>query len=705
MAGTHTSRRHALTALIASVFLAGCLTFGAVKGPPKGTYRERLFGFAGLLRMEDRRAYDLLLAGRTAASPDPWLRAKTALAVSRLKDPDASVFLPVLLKDAEAPVRRAATFGAGLSGDARLLRFLVAALGDPDAETAANAAEALGKLGGRDATDALLAALAKPAGSRPACALALFRKPEARTVTALLAAFGEEPLAPELRRAVVYALARKPQREAASALRAVLRGGNEDQQHPDAPLSEEVAWAARALGILEDEESMGELVRLAASRDISVSVQALTALHSLSKKGALSRGDDLTRSARDVAVGRANDAFPGVAIAALRLLGTLPESPASRATLEENLLRKGWRGQTALVSLTRLDAERASEAAVKRLNAASASDSLELRLGAAEALEFLAGESALKEQVATALHSDRAARIRAAALSSLSKQNSPKRSAYLLAGLVDRDAAVRDVALDAAAPLLEKGSADLKRAWSAAFDRAFESGEPDFTVGALDAAAARGESGRDLVAARENDADAVTREKARRLLVEKYGASAVSFRPIPVATRLSAEDYERVARAANESFLEAEIATAHGALRIELLAEDAPLTVENLRALAAKHFFDGMVIHRVVPDFVVQTGDPRGDGSGGPHYAIRDEINPARYTRGAVGMALSGADTGGSQWFVTLSSQLHLDGAYTVFGHVLEGWDVLDRIEQDDRLGSIRVTSRPREVSPPGAVP
>src|SRR5664280_1115741 len=217
------SRPHALAALAASVILAGCLTFGAVKGPPKGTYRERLFGFAGLLRMEDRRTYDPLLTGRTAASPDPWLRAKTALAVSRLKDPDASVYLPVLLKDVEASVRRAATFGAGLSGDARLLRFLVAALGDSDVETAANAAEALGKIGGKDATDALLAALAKPAGPRAACALALFRRPEARTVTALLGAAGEENSAPDLRRAVVYALSRKPLLEAAPALRAVLR--------------------------------------------------------------------------------------------------------------------------------------------------------------------------------------------------------------------------------------------------------------------------------------------------------------------------------------------------------------------------------------------------------------------------------------------------------------------------------------------------
>ena len=197
----------------------------------------------------------------------------------------------------------------------------------------------------------------------------------------------------------------------------------------------------------------------------------------------------------------------------------------------------------------------------------------------------------------------------------------------------------------------------------------------------------------------------MAREKARRLLVGKYGVPARSFRPIPVATRLSTEDYGRVSRAANESLFEAEIGTGRGALRMELLAEDAPLTVESFRALSAKRFFDGMVIHRVVPDFVVQTGDPRGDGSGSPGYAIRDEINPARYARGAVGMALSGADTGGSQWFVALSPQPHLDGGYTVFGRVLGGWDVLDRIEQDDRLVSVRVTSRPREVRPPGAMP
>lgn len=694
--------RHAFAVSLAALTLAGCFSFGAEKGSPRGTYRERLGGFAGLLRMEDRRAYDPLLSGRAAVSPDPWLRAKTALAVGRLRDPAAALYLPVLLEDPDAGVRRAAAFGAGVSGDARLVRFLAVALGDSDPETAANAAEALGKIGGKDATDALLAALGRRdsvESTRGASARAMFRRQEEKTVAALLSAFGEENSAPELRQAVVYGLSRKPQRAAAPALRAVLRRGI----GADSVSSDETAWAARGLGLLEDEESAPDLIRLAASRDISVSMQALGALHSLSKKIFLSRSDELTRSARGVALLRANDPLPGVSIAALRLLGVLPDAPETRAALEENLLRKGWRGQTALVSLTRLDAARAPEKAAARLEAAQTTGSLELRLGFAESLEFFEGDGP-PEPVVTAAVGDRAARVRAAALSSLSKKITAKRPSWLLAGLIDRDAAVRDVALEAAAPLLEQGGADLRRAWTAAFDRAFESGEPDFTVGALDAAAARGEAGRALVVAHANDANDVSREKARRLLVEKYGAVPDSFRPIPAATRLSREDYDRLSRAANESAFEAEIVTSRGAIRMELLAEEAPMTVENFRALAARRFFDGLLIHRVVPDFVVQTGDPRGDGSGGPGHAIRDEINTARYARGSVGMALSGPDTGGSQWFVALSPQRHLDGGYTVFGRVLEGMEVLDRTEQDERLVSVRVRERARPARPPGAL-
>ena len=120
-------------------------------------------------------------------------------------------------------------------------------------------------------------------------------------------------------------------------------------------------------------------------------------------------------------------------------------------------------------------------------------------------------------------------------------------------------------------------------------------------------------------------------------------------------------------------------------------ASSAPLTVHNFVTLARRGYFDGQRFHRVVPNFVAQAGDPRGDGSGGPGYAIRDEMNRRRYLRGTLGMALSGPDTGGSQFFITHSPQPHLDGGYTVFGQVRSGADVLDRIVQGDPIVHVSV--------------
>jgi cyclophilin family peptidyl-prolyl cis-trans isomerase len=135
----------------------------------------------------------------------------------------------------------------------------------------------------------------------------------------------------------------------------------------------------------------------------------------------------------------------------------------------------------------------------------------------------------------------------------------------------------------------------------------------------------------------------------------------------------------------------ATISTRHGDIVIELFGADAPVTVWNFMNLARTGYYRGTGFHRVVPNFVAQDGDPRDDGNGGPGYAIRDEMNRRRYIRGAVGMALSGPDTGGSQYFITHSPQAHLDGHYTVFGRVLHGYDALDSIVQGDRILSIVV--------------
>jgi cyclophilin family peptidyl-prolyl cis-trans isomerase len=131
--------------------------------------------------------------------------------------------------------------------------------------------------------------------------------------------------------------------------------------------------------------------------------------------------------------------------------------------------------------------------------------------------------------------------------------------------------------------------------------------------------------------------------------------------------------------------------TEKGTITLALYPEEAPLTVTNFVRLARQGFFNGLTFHRVVPNFVAQTGCPRGDGWGGPGYTIRCEVNPLSYVRGAVGMALSGKDTGGSQFFITPSPEPHLDGTYTVFGQVIEGMEVVDQLKRGDIIRNVRV--------------
>ncbi|MDX1502409.1 MAG: peptidylprolyl isomerase, partial [Thermoanaerobaculia bacterium] len=162
-------------------------------------------------------------------------------------------------------------------------------------------------------------------------------------------------------------------------------------------------------------------------------------------------------------------------------------------------------------------------------------------------------------------------------------------------------------------------------------------------------------------------------------------------RPEPgaVDTGRSLDAYRDLARRASRD-PEVELLTRQGAIRLRLLCAEAPLTCVNFLQLAGQGFYDGLSFHRVVPDFVVQSGDPRGDGWGGPGYAIRDENGPVPYTRGTVGMALSGPDTGGSQFFVTLSEQPHLEGFFPAFARVVGGDELLDRIVQGDTIDSLR---------------
>ena len=148
----------------------------------------------------------------------------------------------------------------------------------------------------------------------------------------------------------------------------------------------------------------------------------------------------------------------------------------------------------------------------------------------------------------------------------------------------------------------------------------------------------------------------------------------------------------------------ATISTHLGEIELELFADDAPRTVENFVTLASDGFYDGLVFHRVIPDFMIQTGCPSGTGTGGPGYTFEDEFNDHKIVRGALAMANAGPNTNGSQFFlVTIPEAGWLDGKHTVFGQITEGMDVVDKIEgkptdgrdkptQDVRIESLAIS-------------
>ena len=255
--------------------------------------------------------------------------------------------------------------------------------------------------------------------------------------------------------------------------------------------------------------------------------------------------------------------------------------------------------------------------------------------------------------------------------------------------LRDPDATVRTTVLEAVAAAPGLSAASLQQAQvEARLDPI-----SDARLAGVRALAARGlavpgdhENAVQFLEELAEDADFLVRREAAGAL-ERLGRPRPELGP--ATTGRTGPVYAQILSQTDRARL-VEVKTARGAFRIRLDCPQAPLTCLSFLQLAGQGYFDGLEFHRVVPDFVVQTGDPRGDGWGGPGFALRDEINRLRFGRGAVGMALSGPDTGGSQFFIALSPQPHLDGGYTVLGQVIGDDSVLDQIRQEDGLVTIR---------------
>lgn len=222
--------------------------------------------------------------------------------------------------------------------------------------------------------------------------------------------------------------------------------------------------------------------------------------------------------------------------------------------------------------------------------------------------------------------------------------------------------------------------------------------DSDFKITALKTAGAFADSSADVAALFETWLRSATRDEDRLVRAEaitvlsKLGidesAKLGTFRP-----RITEANFDEIYEA-YDSNPRAVIKTSEGDIEVELLYDKAPRTVYNFVTLAESGFYDGIIFHRVVANFVIQSGAPDVNGYGGPGYTVRSEYNDLTYSTGTMGMASSGKDTEGSQFFITHSPQPHLDDRYTIFGQVLSGQDIVDRIRQGHEIETIEIHTR-----------
>jgi cyclophilin family peptidyl-prolyl cis-trans isomerase/HEAT repeat protein len=644
-----------------------------------------------LLLLVDQQTLEPLVVDQ-ALRGGPALRETLAESLGRIPDDRGVTTLSGLLIDDVPAVRRAAAFALGELEYPAGRDALLKALADSDRETGALALEALGKIGGTPVVDVAEGLLSLPEEERWARLLPyLFRFKEEATVR--LAERGLMRTDPEEHARAAYALARDPRPEALPILRTLLAD-------PDPRVR---GWAARALGLIGEAGDVERLRPLLDDSQPGPIVQALRASKSL-----LGRHADAAAPAgwRPRLVQLLADPRPGVRVTAVEAVSpwvkAAPDDALAQALLARAAEGPAPAGLTVLarergLALTSLAAARHPRA-LERVRAAATADDPDLRARAAEAAGELGAGDVLEK-----LSSDPQAMVRSAALGiRLSAFDAtPEKGAELAAAILkDPDVGVRGTALGWVSEHPVVPLETLEPAVTSALR------DPDDELGlsAVQAVAARAEAEPHergaLIALLEKIATvpAYSTRRAAGEALGQLGQRVPYLGPAPTGRPQTAyrEIVQRTWRPRT-----VEIRTSQGPFRVRLACPQAPLTCLNFLQLASQGYFNGLRFHRVVPDFVVQGGDPKGDGSGGPGYSIRDEINRLRYDRGAVGMALAGPDTGGSQFFVTLSQQPHLDGGYTAFGEVVSGMEVVDRLAVGDGIeGIVEVEEASRSAKP-----
>lgn len=643
---------------------------------------------APIMMAEDRRAFDAAAMAQAMANPEAQVRRAAVTAVGRIGDRRGAPLLVEALSDRDLAVVADAFFSLGLLGDSGAAPAIIARLRGPDTldiAAVSEAAAALARIGGSVA----VAMLGEVVSGRTT--LTAVRRDQLLPVV-LLESWRLGAKAPvdamvpfltnaddDLRWRAAYALARLRARAAGQGLLRAVRD--------KLPLTRETAVRAFTRSYADSAGLTGPLV-LAELRRALDDPSAGVRVHALQ---ALATWRDSSQASAVLRL--LTDPDLNVRVQATVALGELRGEPAL-AALDGLFDRReaSWAmRRAALSALARADTARFA----RRVATWSRSADFRERTAALEGWGAINGSDAAHFSLAL---QDADPRVHAAALSAWQGARPRGDSAVLAAarerlhhpaaeirataaGVLGAAAVVEDLDLLLAAWRL--GSSDVERDAQQAvlatlaglarrvpdlIDRLAEPTRRDFLT---------------------PPAEMLLRRDAARswpALAERWGPAT------PINTGRSLEDYRGIVRtlvlARDNPHVIIEL-DGRGTIEVELLGRDAPLTVANFLRLVDRGWFDGNRWHRVVPNFVVQDGDRSGTGSGGPGWAIRDEINRRRYDVPMVGMALSGPDTGGSQWFINLSPQPHLDGRYTIFGRVVGSYVGLGRITQGDQIRSI----------------
>jgi cyclophilin family peptidyl-prolyl cis-trans isomerase/HEAT repeat protein len=681
--------------------VVGCTT-SAPPASVEATSQPSQYGLtvaeeARILALEDRREYSPELVATWVKHPNPLHRLRIALALGRIgphsfidTDDDHELDenelhagvaeLTTLVTDSDRRVREMAAFALGEIGDQKSAETLLRLTADSDFGVAAEAVEALAKLGtdpmGKDQlTRYLWMTDAKwPEGLRARAVRFLFRFNDDRASAAAMEALAAT--SETVRQEAAFALSRRAYAPARAQLELLLSDPNVLTR----------AYAAAALGRIADGASMNRLVEALGDEHPWVRTNAAAAM---SRTGFAARG---SRSSLHVLriLAASKDPDPGVRANVIDLLGLYPEFIDIRLRLLD-VLKNGTQVERELAAgaiakhytpdaemFKELDGDLSPWAIVRVLEATAT-----LPHGPAMRARYASSPDPL---------------VRAAVLGAIQDNQVDAEVEIIRANLTDPDVIVRTNALDRYTHV----TIDPADVWLAVFETA-EQRERTTPMNDARLAAIQGFATWDrprrtaFLRGLLSDTDPVVRRVASDLIVEKAHAPRPAYTPLPI-TRPQSE-YEEIVRWSRAPHT-ATIHMTRGKIELALTTQDAPMTTWNFAQLAKKKFFDNTSFMRVVPNFVIQGGDPRNDMNGGPGYAIRDEINLQKYTRGAVGMALSGPDTGGSQFFITHSPQPHLDGGYTIFGRVYDGMNaVVDQTERGDRVLTIAIDEHP-PISP-----